>query len=44
MKSRKEKINLFQGWVPVGGGWGQGKGKEGKYGGCVSYLYMKIEE
>jgi hypothetical protein len=38
------KINLFQGWVPVGGSWAQRKGNEGVHGGCILYLDTKIEE
>jgi hypothetical protein len=27
MKSRREKTCLFQGRIPMGGGWAQGKGE-----------------
>jgi hypothetical protein len=44
MKGGREKINLFQGWVSVGGGGHKERWNEGAYGGYVLYPYMKIEE
>jgi hypothetical protein len=38
MKGRREK-EVFS-----GDGWAQGKGEWDKYGRCILYTYMKIEE
>jgi hypothetical protein len=43
-EGQEGKINLFQGWVSVGGGEHKKRGNESVYGGCVLYPYMKIEE
>jgi hypothetical protein len=35
---------LFWEWIPVGGGGHKKRVNEGEYGGCIFYLYIKIEE
>jgi hypothetical protein len=43
-EGQEAKINLFQWWMPVGGGGHKERGNEGIYGGCVLHPYMKIEK
>jgi hypothetical protein len=42
-EGQEGKINLFQEWVPVGGGGKKERGNEGVYGACILYPYVKIE-
>jgi hypothetical protein len=44
MKDRKVKQVLSGGGYQWGRGGGMKRVKEGEYGGCVLYSYMKIEQ